>query len=297
VTVALKVGLMFANTVYSTPDDCHAAVAVAEELGVESLWAVEHVMTPVQLDSSYPYSDDGKVLGLNDAMLCDPVVWLSFMAGISTTLRLATGIMILPQRHPAYVAKEWATLDRLSGGRAMLGVGLGWMREEMEAVGVPFGERAARTDESITAIRSLWGCEPSTFEGQFFRWSQMVSMPKPVQPGGVPIIVGGHAPAAGRRAARLGDGLFWPGSLSRSIHAVGDDAMLREVLVAMRDECRLNGRNVDEIEVTVGANGATADVLHRLEDMGVKRVVVGSPSLGKLRSRLEPLLTMASAAR
>jgi probable F420-dependent oxidoreductase len=295
--VTLKVGLMFASTMYSTPDDCRAAVAISEEVGIESMWAVEHVLTPVQLDTAYPYSDDGQVAGLNDAMLCDPVVWLSFMAAISTTLRLATGIMILPQRHPAYVAKEWATLDRLSGGRAMLGVGLGWMREEMEAVGVPFSERAARTDESIAAIRSLWGSEPSTFDGTFYRWSQMVSMPKPLQPNGVPIIVGGHAPAAGRRAARLGDGLFWPGSLSRSIHAAGDDEALRDVLGAMSAECTSLGRNVDDIEVTVGANGATPDVLHRLEDLGVTRIVVGSPPVSKMRDRLERTMAMVAAAR
>ena len=155
--------------------------SVAEEVGLDSVWAVEHVLTPKVITSPYPYTSDGKLADMEQAVLCDPVVWLSFMAAVSTTLRLGTGIMILPQRHPAYVAKEWATLDRLSGGRAMLGIGIGWMAEEMEALGIPFSERAPRTDECIRAIRSLWGSDYSTFDGRFYRWADMRSYPKPVQ--------------------------------------------------------------------------------------------------------------------
>ncbi len=108
----MKIGLMFASSAYTTAEECAAVAEVAEEVGLESLWAVEHVFVPQVIRTPYPYTADGELAGVADAVLCDPVVWLSFMAGITRTLRLATGIMILPQRNPAIVAKEWATLDR-----------------------------------------------------------------------------------------------------------------------------------------------------------------------------------------
>ncbi len=284
----MKVGLMFASSMYTTAEDCAAVVEVAEEVGLESLWAVEHVFVPETITSPYPYTADGQLAGVADAVLCDPVVWLAFVAGISRTLRLATGIMILPQRHPAYVAKEWATLDRLSGGRAILGVGIGWLEEEMEALGIPFAERAARTDESIAAIRSLWA-GTSTVDGRFYRWGDMISNPRPSQPGAVPIVVGGHAPAAARRAARVGDGFFWPGNLSGRIHVPGEEDKFVAALRIMREECDRLGRDPGEIEVTSGGYALTDELLDELEELGVARVVVPSPPVSKLRARLEPL--------
>jgi probable F420-dependent oxidoreductase len=283
----LKIGMMFASMTYTTADECREAARVAEEVGLDSVWAVEHVLTPKVVTSPYPYTSDGKLSDIHQAVLCDPVVWLAFMAACSTTLRLGTGIMILPQRNPAYVAKEWATLDRLSDGRAMLGVGIGWLAEEMEAVGVPFGERAPRTEEMIHAIRSLWSNEFSTFDGRWYRWSEMNSNPKPVQQPGVPIVIGGHAPAAARRAARLGDGFFLPGQLSRRIGSdLGDLAAL---LDTMRAECALIGRDPSTIEVTIGADRPDSDLLAQLEELGVHRVVVPAPRPDALRRRLEPL--------
>ena len=283
----MNVGLMFASTAWTTPDEIRRAIDLCEAAGVESVWAVEHVLTPAELRSQYPYTDDGDLPGLGEVVLCDPVVWLTYAAAISTTLRLGTAIMILPQRHPAYVAKEWATLDRLSDGRAMLGVGVGWLAEEMEAVGVPFAERGARTDEAIDAIRSLWEPGCSTVDGRFFHWDDMVLNPRPASPDRVPIVVGGHSPAAARRAARRGDGFFFPGSLSRSIHAPGDDEQLAGVLATMRAECDRLGRNRDEIEVTVGAAGADPAAIDRLRTLGVDRVVIGAPPVDRLAARLE----------
>ena len=292
----MKIGVMFASSSATDDTAIRELVDVSEEVGIESLWAVEHVFVPATLVSAYPYTDDGQVAGIDTAVLCDPVVWLSYVAGISRTLKLATGIMILPQRNPAYVAKEWATLDRLSGGRAILGVGIGWMAEEMEALGIAFSERAARTDESIEAIRSLWADGPSTHEGRFHRWSEMISLPKPAQTGGVPIVVGGHAPAAARRAARLGDGFFWPGSLTSTIHAPGDDDALVVLLDALREECGRLGRNAADVEVTVGAYRLTPDAVSRFEDLGVARITVGCPRPGDVRRRLEPLMASLAAS-
>ena len=282
----MKVGLMFCSTMFTTAEECRRLVEVAESNGIESVWAVEHVLTPAKVSTRYPYTDSGALNGLNEATLCDPVVWLSFMAGISTTLRLGTGILILPQRHPAYVAKEWATLDRLSGGRAILGVGIGWLGEEMEAVGVPFDERAPRTDESIAAIRTIWASQPSTFRGRFYQWEDMISNPRPVQQPGVPILVGGHSPAAARRAARLGDGFFWPGSMNSSVHAPGDEKVLAELLEAIRAECEVIGRDPREVEVTVGVNNATVEDVDRLRAAGVSRVVVNPGSAAKVTGRM-----------
>lgn len=283
---SLKLGVMFASSAWNLPNQIAEAVTLCEGFGVESVWAVEHVMTPLRPTSAYPYSETGELRGLNDAVLCDPVVWLTYAAALSSTLRLGTGIMILPQRHPAYVAKEWATLDRLSGGRALLGVGVGWLEEEMEAVGVPFAERGARMDEAIAAIRSLWAPGPSTFHGRFFNWDEMTMNPRPDRTGSVPIIVGGHSPAALLRAARLGDGFFWPGNLSRSINA-SDDGGVARLIARLKQECEAIDRDPTELEITVGAAGADADEIGRLHDLGVDRIVIGAPPVEQLEQRLE----------
>jgi probable F420-dependent oxidoreductase len=281
----VKFGLMFANTMYSTADEARLLAEVAEDVGIESVWAVEHVFAPVDRTTPYPYSSDGDVD--LDAELTDPVVWLSFMAAASRTLRLGTGVMILPQRHPAYVAKEWATLDRLSGGRAMLGVGLGWLVEEMEGIGVPFSERAPRLEESIAAIRSLWREEPSAFDGTYFRWPPMISRPKPSRPRGVPIIIGGHVERAARRAARLGDGFFWPGALGRKSAASGGFDGLRTLVGALRDECARSGRDPSEVEIMVGVFAPDEQTVDELREIGVSRIVVSPPRPANLRRKLE----------
>jgi probable F420-dependent oxidoreductase len=205
----MKFGIAFANVgPFSQPDPLDSLVTNAEENGIESLWTVEHVVVPVGYESPYPYSPSGRMPGPENSPIPDPILPLAFAAAKSQRLRLGTGVLILPQRHPAYVAKEIATLDVLSGGRALLGVGIGWLAEEFETLGIPFGERVARTEEAIPAIRSLWEPSPAPFEGRFYRWGPVESNPKPVQRPGVPIVIGGHVDAAARRAARFGDGFF-----------------------------------------------------------------------------------------
>lgn len=292
-----QLGLMFASTIWNTPDDIRNAVEVCEESGVESVWAVEHVLTPMQLKSPYPYNETGEMPGLKDVVLCDPMVWLSFVAAISTRLRLATGILILPQRHPAYVAKEWSTLDRLSNGRAILGVGVGWLEEEMEAVDVSFARRGARMDESIDAIRSLWTDWPSSANGSFFNWDEMVSNPQPPTPRSIPIVVGGHSATAARRAARRGDGYFFPGSLSSEINSGGDAGALAKMLDVIKQECEEIGRDPAEIEITVGASGGTQESIEELAALGVHRVVIGAPAADKLERRLGNFEWLLSALR
>ena len=150
--------------------------------------------------------------------------------------------------------------------RAMMGVGIGWLKEEFDALGIPFEQRVDRTEESINALRALWREEAASFSGNQFSWSEVGSFPKPVQPNGVPIIVGGHVPAAARRAARLGDG-FFPGRIDR----------LDELLSAMKSECERIGRNPAEIEITTGTPDMSLDNIKAMADRGVSRLTIPPP--------------------
>jgi probable F420-dependent oxidoreductase len=266
----MKFGLMFVNAgPFAVPETFDTLVRTADEVGFESLWTVEHVVVPVGYESEYPYSPTGKMPGPEDSAIPDPLLPLAYAAAITQKIRLATGILILPQRHPAYVAKQFATLDVLSRGRAIAGIGIGWLREEFEVLGVPFGERAARTEEAARAIRSLWSDGAEPFAGKFYNWPAVESSPKPVQKPGVPIVVGGHVEGAARRAARIGDGFF---------PAQGDLKTLVPLLDALRDECGKTGRNPDEIEISTGGGKLDRDMVHRYEDVGVSRLVMPPPA-------------------
>ena len=145
--------------------------------------------------------------GRTDIPLPDPLIWLAYAAAATSRIKLGTAILILPQHNPVLAAKQVATLDHMSGGRVLLGVGVGWLREEFEALGASFHDRGARMDECIAVMRELWSAERPSFRGRFFRFDGAHCRPRPVD-GTVPIIVGGHSKAAARRAGRLGDGFF-----------------------------------------------------------------------------------------
>jgi probable F420-dependent oxidoreductase len=205
----IKLGLMFVNSgPFAQPDLLAHLAKTAEERGFESLWTVEHVVIPHDYKTPYPYARSGKIPGGEDVAIPDPLLPLAYAAAVTSRIRLATGILILPQRHPLYVAKEVATLDVLSRGRVILGIGSGWLKEEFDALGLDFHQRGARTDEAVAAIRALWREDTASFRGKHFDFHDLKSFPKPVQSGGVPIHVGGHSPAAARRAGRMGDGFF-----------------------------------------------------------------------------------------
>ena len=275
----MKFGIMFANTgPFIQPEGLTLLAQTAEEVGVESLWTVEHVVVPMGYQSTYPYSQDGKMPGSEEAPIPDPLVWLTYAAAVTKQIKLATGIIILPQRHPFYLAKEVATLDMLSGGRFMLGVGVGWLEEEFKALNVPFKNRGAITDESIGALRDLWSKGASEHKGDHYAWPSVESNPKP-SGGKVPIVIGGHSKASARRAARFGDG-FFPARADK----------LEECLAELKAECGRIGRDPAEIEITTGSI-PTPDEVKRLEDMGVSRFTVGPPGFtpDALREGLEKL--------
>jgi len=265
----MKFGVMFANVGPMAHAEGAIGIAqAAEAAGIESLWTVEHTVVPAGYQSAYPYSDSGRMPGPEDSPIPDPLIWLSFVAAATSTIRLGTGILILPQRNPVTLAKEVATLDQLSGGRVELGVGVGWLEEEFDAIGVPFRERGKRTDDHIQALRALWTQSPATHHGDYSSFTDVHSRPAPTQ-ATVPITIGGHSKAAARRAGRLGDG-FFPG---RGSH---DD--LAELLGEMRRAATEARRDPDTIEITTGGNGALGsgalEEIKQLADMGVRRVII-----------------------
>lgn len=265
----MKFGIVFANTgPFSDPAAAVAMARAAEAAGFESLWTVEHTVVPDGYRSEYPYDRSGRMPGSDDAPIPDPLVWLAFLAAATSTIRLGTGILIQPQRNPVVLAKEVATLDHLSGGRMELGVGVGWLEEEFDAIGVPFAERAARTDDGIAAMRALWGEDRATYDGEFTSFARCICRPQPVT-GAVPVHVGGHSEAAARRAGRLGDGFF---------PARGSHRRLAELFGVVRETATAAGRDPSDIELTSGGNGVLGpgalDEAAALAELGVDRVVV-----------------------
>ena len=203
----MKFALHFGNFAFSDPEGARRLVRLAEAAGFDSVFAVEHVVFPDNYTSVYPYAPGGRLPGGPTVNFPDPLIWLTWVAAATTRLRLMTAVMILPQRNPLVLAKEVATLDYLSGGRIELGVGVGWLKEEFEALGIPFERLGKRVDEYVAAMRALWASDGASFTGEFVNFDRVSCNPKPVAKS-VPIVVGGHSEAAARRAGRLGDGFF-----------------------------------------------------------------------------------------
>ena len=268
----MKYGIGFANTLpFADAAGSVRLATLAETAGFESVWTVEHVVFPDDYASAYPYGRDGKMPATPSTPMPDPLVWLTWVAAHTTRLRLATGILILPQRNPLVLAKEVATLDALSGGRVELGIGVGWLREEFDALGVPWPERGARTDEHIAVLRALWASDHVDHEGRFFRFTGVSSNPKPVR-GRVPITIGGHTEAAAARAGRLGDGFF---------PAKGSPRRLAELFAVVREAAEAAGRSPHAVELSASHqaflgrdHGAMRDAAAELAALGVGRVIV-----------------------
>lgn len=262
----MHVGVMFANGARSA-DPAHAgALAVsAEAAGYESLWAVQHVVMPAQHESSYPYSESGTVPGGTTIAIPDPLVWLAFAGALTSTIQLATGILVLPQQHPLVVAKQVATLDRLTGGRVMLGVGAGWLREEFDALDAPFEPRGRRLDEGIEILRKAWQDGTAEHHGSEYSFNAVHVEPKPTRT--PPIIIGGHSVAAAKRAGRSADGFF---PLSCQGQALID------LVAVVRSAAVEAGRDPLSIEMTADAPRTAEDALVQAS-LGIDRVVVNAP--------------------
>jgi probable F420-dependent oxidoreductase len=244
--------------------------AVLEECGAESVWTVEHVVVAETYDPQYPYSASGRMAGRpGSTPMPDPLELLAFFACASSTLRLGTAMMVAPLHSPAVLAKRVATIDRLSGGRVELGLGIGWQREEYAAVGVPFEKRGERLEECIGALRALWSESPASFTGRHVNFDRVFSDPRPEKP--VPILLGGHSEPAVRRAGRLADGWF-PFTIAPDEFAAKAETVRKE---AVR-----HGRNPDAIEMTAWPASADPESewslpwARRYVDAGATRLIV-----------------------
>lgn len=250
-----------------------------EACGFDAIVAVEHSVMMVEYASTYPYDPSGRVELDADCAVPDPLELLSFVAGCTTRLGLATGVLVLPNHHPVVLAKRVATLDALSGGRVRLCVGMGWMREEIEACGTDFATRGRRADEQLQVMRALWSGEPTCFHGDWFSFDHAVSVPAP-GPRSIPVHLGGHSVAAARRAGRYGDGLQPLGVTGAAL------TQLRETMAASAVEA---GRDPDRLELTLGhlverIDRARAD---RMADLGASRIVLALPDLTDLAELLD----------
>lgn len=257
----MNFGLRYCNIGrYTDPANAVELLQAGEEAGFESAWTVEHTVIPAGYESTYPYSPSGRMSPRDDFPIPDPLIWLSYVAAATARIRLATGILILPQHNPVITAKQVATLDCLSGGRMLLGIGVGWLKEEFDTIGAPFAGRGERTDEYIAAMRALWSMEIPSYHGRYVNFDQTYCLPQPPK-GSVPIIIGGHSKAAARRAGKLGDGFF---------PARGTPEDLIELA---RQSAQENGRDPDAMEITASAPEDLED-LQRLAALGVSRVLL-----------------------
>ncbi len=278
----MKFGLRYCNTgQYTEPARAIELVQAGEAAGFDSAWTVEHTVVPHGYRSAYPYAADGRLPGgEGDFVLPDPLIWMAYVAAATKRIKLGTGVLILSQHNPVIVAKQVATLDAMCAGRVLLGVGVGWLKEEFDVIGAPFEERGKRCDEYIEVMREFWTADRPTFEGRFFRFKDAYMRPKPAN-GTVPVVIGGHSPAAARRAGRLGDGFFPARGASR------------ELIDLVRRTAEQHGRDPAVIEITTSLPD-NLDDLGNLASLGVSRVLVpvtGSAGLPRGISGPEDLMS------
>lgn len=279
----MKIGVQTAFNAATPPELCAETGRVAEERGFHSLWVPEHVVFFREYGSRYPYSDDGRIPG-NPESLCEPLISLTWVAAHTTRIRLGTGILIVPQRDPVYAARQIADLDYLSGGRLDLGIGVGWLREEFDALGIPWERRGARTEECLGVMKSLWCDEVSRYDGELYSLPPCVQSPKPVQDPHPPLVFGGESDATFRRIAAMGQGWFAFGFAPDALKA-----RLGRLDEALAEAGR--ARPDVQIHAAPPAGRMDADTLRAYEDLGVDQLILpllaGSPE--KLARRADRL--------
>ena len=242
-------------------------VARAAELcGFSTLWSGEHVVMVDRPDSRYPYSADGRIAVPAAADWLDPIVGLSFAAAATRSIKIATGVLLVAEHNPVLLAKQAASLDVLCGGRLILGVGIGWSREEFAALGVPFSRRGHRAAEYVAAMRVLWRDDVASFDGEFVSFEAVRVKPQPVAERQIPIVLGGNSDAALRRVAAWGNG--WYGFNLAGVEAV------RERVNRLRDLCAEAGRDIGELHLAVALDGGRPQDLPALAEIGVSELVL-----------------------
>jgi probable F420-dependent oxidoreductase len=271
-------GVKFGTTLLGVSlRDYPQVASLLERCGFESIWVPEHLVFPTSMPTTYPYSASGLPPVTPDSPSYDPWVVCGYLAAATERIRLGTNIYILPLRHPLQTARSVVTVDRVSGGRVTLGVGVGWLAEEFEYLGLSFGDRGRRADAAIAAVRRLWSEEVVEVHDGFFDFGPVKFYPKPLQRHGIPIEVGGSSPPALRRAGALGDGWIEVGCR---------DLAEFESKLAVVEAARREAGRTDPFEVTASATLArTVDDYRRLEDAGATRVIAMPRAMG---ARLSP---------
>ncbi len=288
------------------PDALSAIARKGDELGFEWLLTGDHIVVPNSIDSTYPYTEGGEFPGSSSGMAMEQLTVLSFLAGQTQRIRLVTSVMIVPHRNPLVAAKALSTLDVLSKGRVIVGIGAGWMREEFEALGLPaFEERGAVTDEYVRAFIELWTSENPTFDGKYLSFSDITFLPKPVQKPHPPIWVGGESRAAIRRAGQVGSGWYPIGSNPQ--FPMGDPEALAAGMRRLTVQAERAGRDPSDVEVIYrthdyrlerdGVSGERsyfsgsveqiASDIHTYEELGVSGLVI---DLGRISREVDDVL-------
>ena len=227
-------------------DACVEVAQAADQLGYDSVWTNDHIVVPTNIESRYPYNETG-IFPASPTVRCyEPLVMMSALAAATEQAQIGCSVLVIPYRHPAVTAKMLAAADRISGGRIVLGAGVGWMREEFEALNLPpehFEHRGSVTNEYLRAMKELWtNSGPSSFRGEYVQFENVGAYPKPAQQGGIPIVVGGNGINAWRRAARWGDGYH---AAFQSVESLAYE------VEGVREACRRDRRDPDELEISM----------------------------------------------
>ena len=266
----MKFGLTHGNMGRtSAPVLAREMARAAEAAGFESLWSTDHAVIPSNYEHIYPETDDGQYPFPFDHPLADPFPWLTWVGAVTERVKLGTAICVLPQRNPIVTAKTAATVDHLTGGRLILGVGAGWLREEFEVLGADFENRGRRLRDAIPAMRTLWSGESASYQSESVSFDAVYCQPTPAH-GTVPIHLGGFSEVAAKRAGRIGDG-FFPGGY-------GDMNRLENLVTLAKKAADEAGRSANDFEITTrwsrDPSHLDVSVIQQLEEIGVHRVTV-----------------------
>ena len=267
----MKIGLGFIGAgVSAKPEVISLIASTSESCGYHSLWAPEHIVLLDEYAAQYPYTSDGVMPFETTAIdFMDPFLALTYAAAVTEKIRLGTGICLLPERHPVVTAKEVASLDKLSDGRFDFGVGIGWMKEEFDALQVPWPKRAQRTRDYLSAMTELWTKEQSEYSGEFCSFPLVRSYPKPIQQPHPPIIFGGESEPALRRVGEIGNG-WW--GVNVSVEDAGDHMAKIKVFAEAA------GRNPRSLTYAVSpqlGGPVSLDEVKQYQDLGVDQVIIG----------------------
>lgn len=252
---------------FAGPDSIHQFAKAAEEFGFDSLWMTDHVALPVDLKTRYPYREDGKFFWPPETPYFDLVLTLAWASAATSTIEVGTSVMITGWHPPVQTAKALATLDVLNGGRTILGIGTGWMKEQFEMLGAPFERRGARTTEYIKLLKHLWSADTIDFKGEFFEYSGFKFYPKPVRRPSIPIWCGGKSDGVLRRVAEVADG--W-----HPLYIAPDE--LRTKLKTLEGYLAERGRSLSEIELSarpVTQASLDRDTIAEFADLGVSTLI------------------------